>query len=111
MDPILANWTRCDGLASTLAPQSISSDTPFAVGISGASGGLSTPLMRPTITWPPTSTAPELPADTNASASPLFTRFMATTMEESFFLRIAITGGSAVSITSVAFTISIWSVG
>ena len=49
--------------------------------------------------------------DTNASASPLFTRFIATTIEESFFLRIAMTGGSAVSITSDAGMISIRSLG
>ena len=46
--------------------------TPFSVGISGASGGLSTPLILPTITCPPTSTAPELPADTKASAFSFF---------------------------------------
>ena len=84
--------------------QSISRDTPFAVGINGASGGRSIPLIRPTSVCPPTSIAPELPADTNASASPFFTSFIPTTMDESFFLRIAFTGGSAVSITSVAPT-------
>ena len=31
-------------------------------------------------------------------------KIIATTIDESFFLRIAITGGSAVSITSVALT-------
>ena len=77
----------------------------------GASGGLSTPLILPTRTCPPTRTAPELPADTKASASPFFTIFIATTMDESFLPRIAFTGGSAVSITSVAFTISICSSG
>ena len=97
-----ANWTRWDGRESTLAPQSSSRDTPFSVGISAPKGGRSTPLMRPTSTCPPTRTAPELPADTNASASPFFTRFIPTTMEESFFLRIAFTGGSSVSITSEA---------
>ena len=34
-----------------------------------------------------------LPADTNASASPFFTIFIATTIDESFFPRIAFTGG------------------
>ena len=43
-----------------------------------------------------------LPADTNASASPFLTSFMPTTMEESFFLRTAITGGSSNPITSSA---------
>ena len=94
-----------------MAPQSISSAAPFAVGIRGASGARSTPLIFPTRIWPPASTAPELPADTKASASPRFTSFKATTIEESFLLRIAATGGSAVSITSDAFTISICSLG
>jgi len=76
------------------------------VGINGANGGRSIPLIRPTNNCPPTKIAPELPADTKASASPFFTSPMATEIEESFFLRIAITGGSAVSITSVAFTTS-----
>ena len=52
--------------------------------------------------------APELPADTMASASPFFTMFIPTTREESFFLRMAFTGGSSVAITSVAFLTSIW---
>ena len=59
-------------------------------------------MIRPTITWPPTKTAPELPAETNPSASPFFTKFSPTTIEESFFFLIAFTGGSPVSITSGA---------
>ena len=55
------------------------------------------------------TTAPELPAETNASAFFSFTSFSPTTMDESFFLRIAMTGGSAVSITSVVFTMVICS--
>ena len=90
-EPIFANCTRWDGLASTLAPQSIRSEQPVSVGISGARGGRSMPLILPTISCPPTSTAPELPADTNASQTPSFT------------------GGSAVSIISSALTISICS--
>jgi len=109
MEPILANCTRCEERASTFAPQSMSRDTPVSVGISGAKGGRSIPRILPTITCPPTNTAPELPADTNASASFCFTIFIPTTIDESFFLRIAFTGCSAVSITSVAFLISIWS--
>lgn len=84
-------------------------DTPLSVGINGASGGRSTPLILPTITCPPTRIAPELPAEQNASASPLRTIFMPTTMDESFFVRIALTGGSSVSMTSVALTTSICS--
>ena len=83
----------------------------MVVGISGARGGLSTPLLLPTSTCPPTSTAPVLPEETKASASCVLTSFRPTTMEESFFLRIANTGGSAVSITSEAGTTWICSVG
>ena len=53
----------------------------------------------------PTRIAPVLPADTNASASPFLTSFIPTTIEESFFLRIASTGGSSKPITSSALTI------
>ena len=111
MEPIFANCTRWEALASTFAPQSIRRDTPFSVGINGASGGRSIPRILPTITCPPTRIAPELPADTNASASFCFTIFMPTTIDDCFFLRIAFTGGSAVSITSSACTTSICSFG
>mgnify|MGYP003376202187 CR=1 FL=1 len=50
MEPIFANCTRWEALASTFAPQSIISDTPFFVGISGANGGRSTPFTLPTST-------------------------------------------------------------
>ena len=85
----------------------MSKDTPRSVGISGAKGGLCIPFILPTMTCPPTSTAPELPAETNASASLFLTIFMPTTIEDCFFRLIATTGGSAISITSGASTISI----
>ena len=81
------------------------------VGIRGASGGRSTPFALPTSTCPPTSTAPVLPEETKASASFFLTIFNPTTIEESFFLRIANTGGSAVSITSEVWTTRILSAG
>ena len=68
-------------------------------------------MILPTRTCPPTRTAPVLPADTNASHVPSLTIFIPFTIEESFLERIAATGGSAVSITSVAFTISTCSCG
>ncbi len=107
IEPIFANCTRCDALASTFAPQSISRAGPFAVGIRGASGDLSTPFILPTTNCPPTSIAPVLPAETNASASPCFTRFMPTTIDEFFFFLMAITGGSSKPITSSACTMLI----
>ena len=89
----------------------MSKDTPRSVGISGAKGGLCMPFILPTITCPPTSTAPELPAETNASASLFLTIFMPTTIDDCFFRLIATTGGSAISITSGASIISICSLG
>ena len=76
----------------------------MSVGRIGAKGARSTPLIRPTMTWPPTRSAPEEPAETNASAFPSLTSFSPTTMEESFFSRIDATGASPVSMTWVAFT-------
>ncbi len=90
-----------------MAPQSIRSAGPLAVGITGASGERSTPFILPTTNWPPTSIAPVLPAETNASASPCFTRFIPTTIDEFFFFLIAITGGSSKPIISSACTMLI----
>ena len=67
----------------------MSRDTPLSVGISGAKGGLCMPFILPTITCPPTSTAPELPAETNASASLFLTIFMPTTIDDCFFRLLA----------------------
>ena len=107
--PIWANCTKCSGLASTLAPQSINSEKPFFDGKNGASAGLLIPFILPTTSWPPTRIAPVLPADTTASACPSCTSFMATTRDESFFSRIAFVGTSPISMISVAFTTSIFS--
>ena len=74
-----------------------------------ARGGLWTPLSLPMITWPPTRLAPVLPAETIPSASPFLTIYKHFTSEESVFSLIAATGGSPVSIISVALTISNWS--
>ena len=109
IEPILAHCTRKAGLASTLAPLSTISTQPLSVGTIAPIGGLSTPGRRPTITCPPTNIAPELPADTKASASLFLTILRALTKDESFLCLIAITGGSPVSITSVALTTSICS--
>ena len=54
---------------------------------------------------PPSMFTTVLPEDTNASASPFRIIFCAMTIEESFFFRIAFTGCSAISITSLAGTI------
>ena len=106
IEPIFAHCTRKLDLASTLPPLSTSNEKPVLVGITGARGGRSTPGILPIIVWPPTIIAPELPADINASAWPSFTRYIALTNEESFFRLTAITGGSPVSIISVALITS-----
>src|SRR6185503_17379805 len=46
--------------------------------------------------------APVLPALTQACAAPLFTRLMATRIEESFLKRSACTGGSSIATTWLA---------
>ena len=51
-------------------------------------------------------TAPELPAETKASALPSFTRRIATLMEQFFFRRTALAGDSSISATSGACTTS-----
>ena len=97
--PIIANCCRYWGLQSTLAPQSINSTGPFTVGRIGANAGLFTPFIRRTISVAPASTAPVLPAETNASAPPFATSSSAFTSDESFFLFIAMVGCSSHDIT------------
>ena len=69
--------------------------------------GRFTPAMRPRLRMALVATAPELPADTNASARPSFTSRIATLIEQSFFFLIASTGLSSIPATSGAWTISI----
>jgi hypothetical protein len=52
------------------------------------------PLMRLTMNVAPASTAPVLPAEMNTSAFFSATSSSATTSEESFLRRTAMTGGS-----------------
>ena len=94
-------------MQSTFAPQSTSSMLPSAVGSTGASAGRSTPLARRMMSVAPATVAPVLPAVRKTSPFPSATRFIPTTMEESFFVRMAFTGGSAISISSRASTTSI----
>ena len=78
----------------------------FLFGITVAIAGRFTPGMRPSVSIALVATAPELPADTKASARPSFTRRIATLMEQSFFFLTASTGDSSISATSGAWTIS-----
>ena len=111
MEPICANWTSWEARASIFAPQSTSRTGPFAVGIRGASGGRSIPRILPTRSCPPARVAPVLPAVTKASHVPSLTSFRPLTIEESFFVRMALTGGSAISMISRASRISSLSAG
>ena len=90
------------------APASSSSSgrRGMRVGRTVAIAGRCTPLMRPRLRIALVATAPELPAETNASARPSFTRRIATLIEQSFFLRTAVTGLSSISATSGAWMTS-----
>ena len=57
-EPILANCTRWEGLASTLAPQSTRSATPFSVGINGAEEEKGNALVKET--YPLLKNCPEI---------------------------------------------------
>ena len=76
-----------------------------------ASAGRLTPRRVRTIRLAPTWSAPVLPAETNASPLPSFSRFRPTTMEESFLVRMALAGSSHISMTSVQLTSSMPSSG
>ncbi len=65
------------------------------------------PLIRPTSKSPAVKRAPVLPQENSASASLALTALAATTKDESFLRRIARTGSSFISITSVVLTIVI----
>lgn len=105
----LGKLYQVDGLASTLAPQSMRRENPLSVGIRGASGGRSTPLILPTITWPPTKMAPELPAETKAVGLSALYQVHSHHNGRILFLPDGVDGGSPVSMTSEAGTISICS--
>src|SRR5919108_4853281 len=68
--PMWANWTRCSGRTSTLAPQSRSNTGPLGTGRSTARAGLWTPLIRLMLQVAAARVGPVLPADTRASARP-----------------------------------------
>ncbi|MNC12699.1 hypothetical protein D3C75_604240 [compost metagenome] len=86
-----------------LAPRSsASTPTSSSVGIIGASAGRSIPCIRPTTSNPVVISAPVLPDEIIASASPSRTIRPATTMDESFLRRTALTGSSSEPITSPA---------
>ena len=70
-------------------------------GMTVASAGRATPLMRPITNVPAARQAPVDPAEKKPCAAPSFTRRQPTTMDESFFLRTAFAGCSAMAMTSL----------
>ena len=71
-----------------------------------ASAGRLMPRRVRTMRLAPTWSAPVLPAETKASPLPSLSIFRPTTMEESFFVRMALAGSSHISMASVQFTSS-----
>ena len=104
MAPMMPNWSRCSGPQSTLAPRSSMWVCPLAVGTAAQIAGRSIPGIIFMTNLEIAISAPVLPAETQASASPFLTRFTATRIDESFLLRKAREGDSCISTTSEAWT-------
>ena len=79
--------------------------TPLRVGSAAQIAGRSIPGRVFSTNFAVPIRAPVLPADTQACASPDFTRSMATRIEESFLLRMAERMSSSMPTTSLAATI------
>ena len=101
-----AKAASISGRHSTFAPQSSSRYALFLAGTMVASAGRLMPRRVRTMRLAPTWSAPVLPAETKASPFPSLSIFRPTTMEESFFVRMALAGSSHISMTSVQFTSS-----
>src|SRR5258706_8820317 len=99
--PMIANCNSCSGVQSTLAPRSSARVTPLRVGNCEAIAGRSMPGRVLSTKREIAISAPVLPADTQACATPSFTRSTATRIDESFLRRRASAGGSCISTTSV----------
>ena len=98
-------------MLSALAPLSKRLNTPPSLVNTGrvdSNPGRVIPFILPTINKPAANNAPVFPQENNASTFPSFTAYAALTKEESFFLLIALTGSSFMSITSVVWIISIF---
>ena len=104
--PICANWMRCSGRTSTLAPTSSSRNGASGAGTTIASAGRWTPRARRISKRPAASTAPVEPPETSASARPDATARTAWTIEDSGVARTARAGSAALAIDTGASTIS-----
>ena len=107
MEPITPNCIKYSGLHSTFAPESISMNIPSSFGITGASAARLIPRIRFTIIVAPTTSAPVLPAEMNASPCPSASCRSPSAIEQSFLARIISVGGSSIDITVGASTIAI----
>src|SRR4051794_32571789 len=100
--PMCANWTRCSGRTSTLAPASSSRNGAPGTGTTIASAGRCTPRARLNVNSDAANAAPVDPPETSASASPAATAATARTIEESGLPRTARAGSGALAIDSGA---------
>ena len=103
-EPITANCTRWSAVQSGLAPRSSITVWPCAAGTAETMAGRSMPGTMPSTKRAVASSAPVLPAEMQAAASPRLTRLMATRIEESFLRRTASCGRSSMPTTSLAST-------
>ena len=92
--PITPYWSRCRGLGKTLAPTSMMTQRPLAVGMTVAMPGRWTHLRNRRGCSPPATTAPVLPAETRPSTFLAARSCQQRTMELSGFVRSASTGFS-----------------
>ena len=88
-------------MQSAFAPMSHMTTGRTGDGMTVASAGRDTPLMRPMTSVPAARQAPVEPAEKKPCAAPSFTRRQPTTTDESFFLRTASAGCSPMPTTSV----------
>src|SRR3989304_3385399 len=102
---MMANWCRCCGRQSTLAPTSTSTaGVPRLVGKTEASAGRSTPGSVPSSILAAAMAAPVLPAETIPCALPSRTCRAVRRTEASGLRRSALTGLSSMAMTSLAGT-------
>src|SRR3989442_667312 len=102
-DAIRANCRMLCSSASIVAPASRRhAGFPREVGSIPQSAGRSMPRMRPSVMSAAAIVAPVFPAETTASASPVFTITVATPIDVSPRLRSAFAGCSSIATTSRA---------
>src|SRR5437879_5794576 len=101
-----ANWRRCQGLGSTLAPASRRIVNLRRFGSTAAMAGRSTPGSTPITNIEIAIAAPVFPAEMRAAALPSRTSSAATLRDESRLRRRACDGLSAIPTTWEAWRIS-----